>query len=880
MKNKITLSLIGFFLSLSVFSFSDNKIVPDFSRIIADRFSKMWINSPQEKVYLQTDKPYYSAGEDIWFKAYLVNASTLEPTALSQFVYVELIDKMDSVLSRVKIRKDSLGFSGYIKLKPEIAAGYYTLRAYTYWMQNVGNDFFFTKNILIGNNIDDRISSKIMYGKPIDGLIPVTVSFTDPLQNPISGKRVEIIQNWNSALKKKMIMQTNKEGKIYWQLKIDSNDDTSKKHIEVSITDDKYKNNFFLPEFNTDFDIQFFPESGVLLNNSLQSVAFKAIGRDGLSVEVTGKVFTDKNEEISELSTLNKGMGKFSIQTQPGETYYALVKSANAVEKRVELPKTESEAIAIHLLYNRGKFLYEVINQTNIPNKSLYLLLHSRGKVFVVQSLKNLEGQVSESLLPPGIVSFSVIDSVGHTFCERLCFVRNFNFPTVAMHSDKPTYGKRQPINLDFNIQSLQGLPVSANLSVSVTDNHMVKQDSLGDNILTNLLLTSDIKGYVEDPAAYFTDNKLITREKTDVLMMTQGWSRFNTADVVKAVYKQPDFYLEKGQALSGKVLNLFNKPSKKCSVIMISTYKKVIKTVLTDSLGHYLIDGIEFPDSTSIVLKAKKRRSLTDVEIVPDKDGFPNSTVYIPTPLKTNVEVQNDYFRLSKEKYYYEGGMRVINLDEVTVKAEKIPESTDEYYSGMADTEITSEQISKFSGTSIVNLFYTIPGVQVTGDKISIRGSMNSPMFLVDNVEVQNFEDISYLSTNDVERIEVFKGVSAAIFGSRGGNGVIAITLKQGVTVNAGMPISLAHVTPLGYQKSIQFYVPKYEVDSVLKSTQPDLRTTIYWNPKLVSDATGTFHINFYSADKANNYLVIVEGITNTGDICRYVGMIKREGE
>lgn len=865
------------FLAITIQSHSANNIAPDFAEVITSRFSKQWLNTPQEKVYLQTDKPYYSAGEEIWFKGYLVNATTLEPTAYSQFMYVELINKLDSVFYRVKIKKDSLGFAGHIKLKPEVPSGYYSLRAYTYWMQNAPKEFFFSKNILIGNGIDDRITSKITYGTPVNGLIPVTVTFTDGSANPVAGKKVNVMLNWTSTLKKSMSLKTNTDGKINWQITVDPTD-ISTKNLQVSIEEEKYTNNFFLPEFSADFDVQFFPESGVLLNNNLQSIAFKAIGKDGLSVDITGKVFTDKNEEISEISALNKGMGKFSIQTQPGESYYTLVKTSKGTEKRFELPKTEAEAIAIHLVYNRQKILYEVVNQTGIENKSLYLLVHSRGKVYVIQPLNFPEGQISESLLPPGIVSFSVIDTNGRTFCERLSFVRSDLFPTVSMQSDKATYGKREPVNLSLNIKSALGKAVSGSFSISITDSHTVKLDSLADNIKSCFLLTSDIKGYVENPADYFIDNKVATREKTDVLMMTQGWRRFNTADIVRGVYIQPKFYLEEGQALTGKVLNLFNKPSKKSDIIMISPYKNQIRTAKTDSLGRYLIDGIEFPDSTSFILKAKKPKSITDVEIVPDIDDFPKPEVYIPTPLNIFAAAQDDYFKQSKEKYYYEGGMRAVNLAEVTVKAAKKPDTQNEYYSGMADNEITSEQLERYSGMSIINLLYTIPGIQISGDKISIRGSLNNPMFLVDNIEMQDMDEISYLTSNDIESIEVFKGANAAIFGSKGGNGVIAITLKEGVTIKASTPISLARIIPLGYQKPSQFYIPKYEVDSVMNSTQPDLRTTIYWNPKLVADSDGTLHVKFYTADKANNYSVILEGITNSGEICRYVGMLKRE--
>ena len=874
MKNRINFILVALFFATSVSSFSQSTKQWDFSQLIYARFERQVTNFPQEKVYVQTDKPYYSAGEEIWFKAYLVNETTLEPNSLSQFVYVELIDKMDSVLYRVKIKKDSLGFAGHIKLKPEIPNGTYSLRAYTYWMQNVGTDFFFSKNILIGNKIDDRISSKITYGTVVDGLIPATLTFTDAAQNPITGKRVDIKQTWDSAKKKKFSMITAKDGTVKWHIEIDPKDD-SKKDIQVSMDDEKYKTDISLPGFSSDFDVQFFPESGNLLDNVLQCVGFKAIGKDGLSVDITGKVFTDKNEEICEFSTLINGMGKFSINTQPNERYYALVKQADGIEKRVELPKTQTTGAAIQLVYNRGEILYKVANQTRIPNESLYLLLHSRGRVFVMQPLKDLEGQISESMLPAGIVSLSVIDSLGNTYCERLSFVRNFNFPTVAMQSDKPVYSKRELVNLDFNVLSQQGNPVKGNFAISVTDQQTVKQDSLADNIISNLLLTSDIKGYVEEPETYFVDNKIATREKTDVLMLTQGWRRFNTAYIVKASYQPPKFYMEAGQVLSGKVINLFNKPSKKCGIIMIPSYKSNVKLVKTDSLGRYSIDGIQFPDSSSFILKAKKEKTLGDVEIIPDSDVFPKPTVYIPTPLKANVASveQNEYFNQSKEKYFTEGGMRVVSLGEVTVKAAK--KETDFYdsyfYPGTEDALITSEKMKQFPDQNILQILPITIACSIYTDEnnhthITIDGHQELGV-LIDGMPGVSADDLRFLNLDDVESISLFKLDS-----------MIVIRLKKWEDRKSQTPISLTKVTPLGYQKPAEFYVPKYDVDSVRLSEKADLRTTIYWNPELETDSAGTVHVKFYTADPAKNYSVVLEGLSKSGEICRFTGNLRKE--
>ena len=871
-----------FFLLIALFLYSKSVNaqvpVPTFSDQIINSFSKQYMNLLQEKVYLQTDKPYYSAGEDIWFKAYLLNSTTLENSALSKFVYVELIDKRDSVLYRVKIKNDMFGFSGHITLKLGVQTGYYSLRAYTYWMQNLGRDFFFKKTIFIGNTIDDRFTSHIVYGDPVGGFIPVSVEFTNSSHEPIRGKKVELVQNWKSADKKKFPLVTDDNGKIGWQMKVDSKDN-SKKSIDVSFDDEKYKSTLYVPEFNSEFDVQFFPESGVMLNNVFQTIAFKVIGKNGLSTSVFGKVFNNKKEEVADITTLNKGMGKFVMQTHPGETYYAIVKSGEGIRKRFELPKSHETGVVMRLVYNKGKIMYEVTNNTNIQDKSLYLLLHSRGKVYAIQSLRNLRGQISESLLPAGIASLSVIDSLGYTYCERLTFVRNFNLPVISMESNKLTYSKHELVDLNLNLKSALGKAIDGNFSISVTDSHVVKQDSLADNILTNLLLTSDIKGYVEDPGSYFVDNTAITREKTDVLMLTQGWHRFNTADVVKSVNNKPKFYAEAGQVLSGKVKNILNGPVKRCDVVAISSsYRNMFGTSKTDSLGRFLISGIEFPDSTSFVLKANKAGSFADVEIIPDVDNFPDSESFIPVSLKANTLTdKSEYFKQSREKYYNEGGMWVISLNEVTVKARKNSNTNKSYYTGMGDSQVTTEQLELYKNLTLMNLLMTLPGVQVNGDKISIRGS--SPLILIDDMEVHDISEFSYLTAKDLASVDVFKGANTIIFGSRGANGVIAITLKKYENVKSTSPLtSVARIMPLGYQKPVEFYAPKYAVGTLYRSQDPDLRTTIYWNPKLVADKNGNIHVSFYAADKANNYTVIVEGVSNAGEICRYVGVLRRE--
>jgi hypothetical protein len=875
---KSTFFLIFFIFPILLFSQEQSENTPKIVKQINARFVNYWHNLPQEKIYIHTDKPYYNAGEDIWFRAYLLNATSHMPNTKSRYVYVELIDKGDSLINRVKIRKDSLFFSGKISLKPELQAGDYSLRAYTSWMQNATKDFFFNKKIHIGNSINDKIVCTPEFQNNKKGELNVLLTFANSSKTPLSGKRIVISPSWT---KKKYNAVTNPQGVYSLNLNNDTTIKQQNKFVSVIMDEPgvKFDQKFFIPAQTKDFDIQFFPESGSFLDDAIQTIAFKAIGNDGLSVEVEGSLFDNKNEEIATFSSAHKGMGRFAFKTNPGETYYAIVKTTDGLKKSFQLPPTQPTGISLNLLYNRGRVLYNVMNQSLIPTQSLYLLIHCRGFVVIMARFKNNEGQIPEANLPEGINSFSIVDSLGNVYCERMFFSYNFANPEIHMTSDKTHYGKREPVSLTFNLLSRDSVPLKGSYSLSITDSKTVLQDSLSGDIKSYLLLTSDLKGYVEEPGSYFVGNPEVNKPKMDLLMLTQGWKRFNTQTLINGKMPVNKYYLEIGQAVSGKVLNILNKPAKGKDVILLSPYKNRISMAKTDSTGRFVINGIEFPDSTGMLVKAVSKSKIADVEVICDKDSFPKTETYIPAQRSPKNIIPDEYLSLSKEKFYSEGGMLMVNLGEFTVTGQqKTNEPQGVYYSPMADNILTEEKLKVYAGMNVLDILGTIPGVSVNGDQVSIRGGRDNPLFVIDDIEALDINDLKYLSSFEIQSIYVYKGASAAIFGSRGANGVIAIALKKGVINSGFTPVSIARLSPLGYQKPAEFYMPKYEVDSIRLRQLPDLRTTVYWNPALVSDSLGRVNVKFYTADKANNYSVTLEGVSEMGEICRYKGILCRE--
>ena len=168
----VLLGVLLYFSSLSAQTMQDT-IIANFS--LMERI-------PKEKLYLHLDKPFYGAGEKIWFKGYLVNAITHQDNAQSNFIITELINRSDSIVERKKIRRDSLGFHNAFTLPATLPAGDYYLRGYSNWMLNEDPDFFFSRNIKIGNSIDNTIVSSIEYQQEDDTHSTAKIKFTSNVQ--------------------------------------------------------------------------------------------------------------------------------------------------------------------------------------------------------------------------------------------------------------------------------------------------------------------------------------------------------------------------------------------------------------------------------------------------------------------------------------------------------------------------------------------------------------------------------------------------------------------------------------------------------------------------------------------------------------------------
>ena len=866
----VLLGVLLYFSSLSAQTMQDT-IIANFS--LMERI-------PKEKLYLHLDKPFYGAGEKIWFKGYLVNATTHQDNSQSNFIITELINRSDSIVERKKIRRDSLGFHNAFTLPATLPAGDYYLRGYSNWMLNEDPDFFFSRNIKIGNSIDNTIVSSIEYQQEDDTHYTAKIKFTSNVQAVFENTTIKYLYLENGKIKNKGKKKTDENGWI--SISLPDLKSPAARRIEVEFDDPQYiyKRTFYLPVFTNDFDVKFFPEGGALLSIPHQNVAFKVQGADGFSKEVEGFLFNSKGDTLTNFRSEHNGMGIFTMNPVDNETYYVTARTNDSITKRFDLPAIEPKGISIAMSHYKQEIRYEIqkTETTEWPQK-LFLLAHTRGKLAILQPInpERTFGKMNDSLFTEGITHFMLIDQQGNALSERLVFVPDHKPNQWQITADQPTYGKREKVSLQIAAKDNEGNPVEGTFSVSITDRKSIQPDSLADNILSNLLLTSDLKGYVEDPAYYFLNQDARTLRSIDYLMMTHGWRRHKIENVLRTPSLNFTNYIEKGQTISGRIMGFFGANVKKGPICVLAPKYNIIATTETDEKGQFIVNT-SFRDSTTFLVQARTKKGFAGVDILMNPPQYPVATHKAPY-FNGAATFMEDYLMNTRDQYYMEGGMRVYNLKEVTVTAKRERPSSKSIYTGGINTYTVEEDRLQGYGQTAFDAASRLPSVTITnGSEIHIRNNSEPAIIVIDDIVYEDASDIlKDIQVSDMSSISLLRGADAVILGPRASGGAVVITLKDPRNLPARPAQGIITYTPLGYSESVEFYHPTYDTPEKKNAQRSDFRSTVYWNPELRLDAEGKATIEYYTPDSTAPEDIIIEGVDKNGKVCRFLQTINK---
>ncbi|MDP9079209.1 MAG: TonB-dependent receptor plug domain-containing protein [Bacteroidota bacterium] len=641
------------------------------------------------------------------------------------------------------------------------------------------------------------------------------------------------------------------------------------------------------------YDIQFFPEGGNLVEGIESTVGFKVVSSAGKGVEVSGKLIDEQNNNILDFKTAHAGMGTFVLTPSKGKIYKALINLPDSSVKIISLPGIAQSGYLIKADNNNPDSLFvSLLSSPDLVNKEEMVLMPlSNGKpVFLLKNkfpYSRVNISIPKSRLPGGIIQLTLFNSKSEPVAERLVF-NNYNERIKLNVQDlKETYQKRGKTEFDIQAANVKGQPLVGSFSIAVTNADQIKTDEQTETtIFSNLLLTSDLKGYVENPNYYFIEPSPQKSSELDNLMLTQGWRRFVWRNLKQGRFPKVDHLPEQTITVSGTIVDPGKKPVPGVYVNLLPAQLSTgsIRDTVTGGNGHFTFNLPVALAGSRFILQTKKTQY------------FIKPGIYKPAPIdKDNMKVidsdqkvLNDYSKAAAAGLTVTGNASVFQktnmLKEVIIKDYTPMNKLKEFQStssnlngvGNADKVFVAKDMQYW--TDLSDLDGQLPGARIykNGPGYYLTLSSNegthipNVLILVDGVEGFSLDEIP---VQDVESIEFMKSVGyISTYGLRGSGGVLLITTKKGpdaitdtATVKNMLPFRLSVYV------AREFYSPKYDRPEN-GSKGVDMRTTAYWKPNIITGNDGKAAIEFYNTDVPGNYKIVIEGMSTTGNLCREI--------
>src|SRR5574344_1614647 len=476
MKKRIYLIII-LLLSGVTASFSAMSNSLDSIKITLEQASNRLV---QEKAYVHLDNTRYFIGDTIWYKAYVVRADNLQFTDMSRILYVELLSPDGVVVERQHLIVSPKGYTcGDFELKDSLYSGFYEIRAYTRWMLNF--------------NVTDH---------------------------PYARKDREAFYNFKMAhdYYRQYDALYSRVFPVY--SKPDSAGDYLSKRMYA-----RYKQQYF-SQPSEKLTVKFYPEGGHIIKGVSSRIAFEATDQEGKDVDVKGTVSLD-GTKIADISTTYMGRGIFTVKASDERMKASFVYKGKNYS--FDLPKSETAGAAIQLSSD-NKLMIETKGLSANEPVGISVLCRGSLKLFDIVRLDNNGNagySISDKDLPTGINDLTLFDSHGRVLADRLFFVNHHDYDgnKISLNGIKQSYDPYEKITLKMKCE---GVAEPMHFSVAVRDNISDENSYDDGGMMTDMLLSSELKGFIGYPHYYFEKDDATHRQVLDLLMMVQGSQKYH----------------------------------------------------------------------------------------------------------------------------------------------------------------------------------------------------------------------------------------------------------------------------------------------------------------------------------------------------------------
>lgn len=865
---KRTLIVLHYIIQFSIAQISASNVYVD---SLAARVERFGTGLPQEKVYLHIDNTCYFVGDTIWYKAYVTRSDKGWLTDLSKIMYVELLTPDGYLVERQQLKMEDGTAHGAFTLTDSLYAGYYELRAYTRWMLNFGRyehphskyteDMFYNEQMARDFFRDyDKLYSRVF---------------------PVFDKPKE--------------------------------DGRYTKDMTVRPMRRYYKARKGKPEI----DLRFYPEGGHLIAGTNGRVAFEINDEEGKHLEAELSIMDSRGKEITRTRTLNRGRGVFTLtDMKPNEEYKARL-HYQGYDYEVKLPKVEKEGYALHV-ERKDSVLRMIIQGATESKEELGIQIQCNGVSKAVRKLSPRNNgkdtvDVYWASLPTGVNQITLFNAEGRIYADRLFFVNHHDYdqPLVNVEGIKQEYAPFEPIELRMKLLRHQ----DADISLAIRDHATDETTYDNGTMLTEMLLASEIKGFVENPGWYFEADDSLHRQALDLLMMVQGWRRHDWKMMAGAEKTQFEFLPEKIQTLCGSVYKThsqhvnyktsLSKPEKevKVSASFIQN-DKIVEASQTTTKGNFYMPSAVISENYILFLnatdttKSKKHRIRMRKKGFMDEQSYPEFYVklnpFFPVFPKPYSYYQDAAFEekfalqdsASRESFTERklntvtvrskrGGLRKLDLGKPTlvVDAYEAFNLAADYglIPGMFTPRAFSRQIATaYIGDMGMYRHYYIE-VRLDGKQATTR-----PEYKIPHVEILSNAQMSmsnarmkkYRRLRHLDKLYIYTDYVPREQGSwkYSQTNQPEVVIDYRLLPNDGVRPTYRdrRYAAKGYSVCTEFYSPDYS-----KKPMPDTkdyRRTLYWTPKVKFNDKGEAVIRLYNNSKKTVIAVEAEGITTDG--------------
>jgi hypothetical protein len=855
-----------------------------------------------ENVYVETDRPDYLAGDTIWFSAFVLDNLHMDSTSLSRILYVDLINSDNSPEKHLKLIISNGRTKGDFVLKQDAKNGIYRLRAYTQYMRNFQGEYLFEKDIPVHqSDFTHMILVNPLIRRSVEGdSVELRIKTVLPDEYLAQENRLEVLARLNDTLSVRKTFSIKKSLNGLMGFFVPASLSCPYVDIRLILSGKAVisEQRLSIP-LKSGINLQFFPESGKMVDGIKTVIAYKATDGRGYPAESKADIIDENNNTVIHISGDESGVGKFEFTPEYNHSYRALV-NLQGNKYSFNLPVVEPKGYVLNFTADSGDILIKN-NQENLSGR-YYLLLSVRGAVYASIETKldyrPLKIHLPLKMYPKGIVQVTLYDSLFRPLAERLIFNnRSDEKMYINVETDKKIYKRREKVTLTLNVTDASGNPVTSSLSLSVLDASKSDSTVSCPDIESYLYLTSELKGRIDYKLLNLSDTTSEGNTKRDLVMMTQGWRNYlwnsiRYTNTFKVLYP-----IEKGFSINGSVYNMNSQKSCNGYKLFYLDFKSGFNGIAEVDENNRFKIAIPFHYNSHdyFIQNNNIKNRIGNLGFIIDTFPLPviryrkNELPFISYKAGYLKAIDRKFSEIDTAKGL---DLKYIKLPEVnvTAKADRTGYSAPDRTIDLEKKDPTGK---KYSG--LFQMIYEEFGEKAfTISGYGSRGTIHYPILVIDGAPLTDstcppcYDFAAYnwamaIPVNEISDVNFYEagskysqwlsppppsptwktdlmGHKLYIAPADPKIYLPVVSIKTYSKSYRGYPKGAIMFAYQGIYLAREFYQPDYENKDILA---PDNRTTIYWDPEVQTDSTGTAKVSFYNSDLKGEAQIRISGVS-----------------